>query len=55
MINFAAVALGYGIPYTFLSGYELDTSKKEESNNETVAESSDSDKNNDKSEQGENQ
>ena len=55
MINFASVAFGYGIPYTFLSGYELDTSKKEESNNETVAESSDSDKNNDKSEQGENQ
>ena len=54
MINFASVAFGYGIPYTFLSGYELDTSKKEESNNETVAESSDSDKNNDKSEQGEN-
>ena len=55
MINFASVAFGYGIPYTFLSGYELDTSKKEDTNNETVAESSDSDKNNDKSEQGENQ
>ena len=54
MINFASVAFGYGIPYTFLSGYELDTSKKEDTNNETVAESSDSDKNNDKSEQGEN-
>ena len=55
LVDIAAVILGYGIPYTFLSGYELDTSKKEDTNNETVAESSDSDKNNDKSEQGENQ
>ena len=30
IVNFAAVALGYGIPYTFLSGYELDTPKPDE-------------------------
>ena len=55
MINFASVAFGYGIPYTFLSGYELDTSEKEENNNETVAEKSNSDEsNNNQSEQGEN-
>ena len=30
VINFAAVAFGYGMPYTFLSGYELDTSKTSE-------------------------
>ena len=31
MINFAAVALGYGIPYTFLSGFELKRIEKEPS------------------------
>ena len=29
-VSIAAVALGYGIPYTFLSGYELDVPKKDE-------------------------
>ena len=28
IVNFAAVSFGYGLPYTFLSGYELDTSKR---------------------------
>ncbi len=28
-VTIAAVALGYGIPYTFLSGYELDRPKEE--------------------------
>ena len=58
MINFAAVAFGYGIPYTFLSGYELDTTRKKENNSEIIAETdekSDSDENNNLSEQGENQ
>lgn len=27
LVNLAGVALGYGIPYTFLSGYELDRSQ----------------------------
>ena len=52
-VNFAAVALGYGIPYTFLSGYEL--AEKTENNNETTAEAdetSGSDENNNPSEQG---
>ena len=30
VVSFAAVAFGYGLPYTFLSGYELDTSKNDE-------------------------
>ncbi len=34
MVRIAAVALGYGIPYTFLSGYELDIPD----DNETEAE-----------------
>ena len=34
IVNFAAVALGYGIPYTFLSGYELDTPKPDENSEE---------------------
>ena len=33
MINFAAIALGYGLPYTFLSGYELDTPKADDGKN----------------------
>lgn len=32
-VNIAAAALGYGIPYTFLSGYELDRPKAEETEN----------------------
>lgn len=35
-VSIAAVALGYGIPYTFLSGYELDVPKKDEENKEEV-------------------
>lgn len=31
IINIAAAAFGYGIPYTFLSGYELDRSKTKDS------------------------
>ena len=31
VVSLAAVALGYGIPYTFLSGYELDISIKDKS------------------------
>ena len=30
VVSLAAVALGYGIPYTFLSGYELDTPKEDD-------------------------
>ncbi len=32
-VNIAAAALGYGIPYTFLSGYELDRPKADEAEN----------------------
>ena len=31
VVSFAAVAFGYGLPYTFLSGYELDTPKEDDS------------------------
>ena len=30
VVSFASVALGYGLPYTFLSGYELDTPKEDD-------------------------
>ena len=30
VVSFAAVAFGYGLPYTFLSGYELDTPKEDD-------------------------
>ena len=33
VVSFASVALGYGLPYTFLSGYELDTPKEDETDN----------------------
>ncbi len=33
MVSIAAVALGYGIPYTFLSGYELDIPEDEKADN----------------------
>ena len=40
IVTFAAVAFGYGIPYTFLSGYELDTPKPDDDSekSETQAE-----------------
>ena len=30
VVSCASVALGYGLPYTFLSGYELDTPKEDD-------------------------
>lgn len=36
MVSIAATALGYGIPYTFLSGFELDIPKKETSDANTT-------------------
>lgn len=36
IVNIAGAILGYGIPYTFLSGYELAPAKKSEQDDETV-------------------
>ena len=49
-VNFAAVAFGYGMPYTFLSGYELDKSKTSEktevsAEEQTVSDSADKENN----------
>jgi len=50
VVNFAAVAFGYGVPYTFLSGYELDKSKTAEkpkisAEEQTVRDSADKENN----------
>lgn len=37
-VSIAAVALGYGIPYTFLSGYELNVPKEETIEEKTAEE-----------------
>ena len=48
MIQLAAVALGYGVPYTFLSGYEIDIPDDSSTENEEegASESDDEDKKN---------
>ena len=38
IVALASVALGYGIPYTFLSGFELQPEEEPETENETVLE-----------------
>ena len=40
LVYLAGVVLGYGIPYTFLSGYELDTSDEEDEAQESKKEKS---------------
>lgn len=43
MVYAAAVVLGYGIPYTFLSGYEIQPEEEEETDTDDDSEESDED------------